>query len=79
MELYSYLVNSISQSKDEEVLKWINPFKRLEFSLSIYHNLVYKKSLKIEEEKSILKREVQYEKKMKGKQNHIIEQLKKEE
>ncbi len=63
MELYCYLVSSISKSRDQEVQKWINPFKKLEFSLNIYHNLVYKKSLKIEEEKSILRREVQYEKK----------------
>ena len=49
MELYIYLVNSISQSGDPNVKKWVRPFKSLEFSLNIYHNLMYKKGLKIEE------------------------------
>jgi len=78
MELYCYLVSSISKSSDREVQKWIIPFQKLEFSLNIYHNLVYKKSLKIEEEKSILRREVQYEKKQKGLKNTVIERLQKE-
>jgi hypothetical protein len=55
MELYIYLVNGISHSTDPEVQKWLTPFKSLEFSLNIYHNLIYKKGLKIEENNSILK------------------------
>lgn len=76
MELYSYLISNVSETNDPKIIKWVQALKSLEFSLNIYHNLVYKKSKKLMEEKEIMQKEIDYERRNFGKENKIIEEIK---
>ena len=79
MELYTYLVNSIQNLEIEGIEKWVKPFNQLEFSLNIYHNLIYKKAVKIEKDKAVLREAIKYEEKNGKKAQLLIEDLKKED